>query len=177
LAASGHELAPGARVIGAEAKVLLSDVSVENVELKRRPRDAALLELPGHGEEPLDERGEILARNGSTPGVGSGSPVAKDPTSSYETLLALRPEVRYRFETLLLEELIGQVELRLHVGLFGTWAEVARVSGGAEEEADRLGEDRLSRAGLAGDRVQPRAEREVGLADEDEVLDAKTAQH
>ena len=47
----------------------------------------------------------------------------------------------------------------------------------AEQQADRLREDRLARAGLAGDRVQPGRELELGLADEDEVLDAQSAQH
>ena len=41
----------------------------------------------------------------------------------------------------------------------------------AEQEPDRLREDRLPGAGLAGERDEPRAELEVRLADEDEVLD------
>ena len=75
----GRELSPGARVVGAQTKVLLADERVENVELERRPREAALLELARHGEQPLDERGEILARDGAAPGVGSGAPVARRP--------------------------------------------------------------------------------------------------
>ena len=47
----------------------------------------------------------------------------------------------------------------------------------AEQQPDRLREDRLPRAGLAGDRVQPGRELELGLADEDEVLDAQATQH
>ena len=105
-AACGHKVAPGASVIAAAAKVLLADVSVENVELKRRPRDSALLELAGHGEQPLDKRGEILARDGSTPGVGPGASVAEDAARGYETLFACGAEIRNRFETLFLEKLI-----------------------------------------------------------------------
>jgi hypothetical protein len=102
----GHELSPGATVVGAATKVLLADVSVENVELKRRPRDSALFELAGHGEQPLDKRGEILAGDGSTPGVGSGASVGEDATGGYQTLLAFGAEIRNRFETLFLEKLV-----------------------------------------------------------------------
>src|SRR5207302_9633091 len=35
----------------------------------------------------------------------------------------------------------------------------------------------LARAGLAGDRVQPGHELELGVADQDQILDAQTAQH
>jgi len=104
----GHELSPAATVIGALTKVLLADVSVENVELKRRPRDPALLELPGHGEQALDERGEIFARDRSAPGVGPGAPIAEDSAGSNETLLARGAEIRNRFETLFLGSSSGR---------------------------------------------------------------------
>ncbi len=43
----------------------------------------------------------------------------------------------------------------------------------AEQQPDCLREDRLPRTGLTGDRIQPRRQVELGLADEDEVLDAQ----
>src|SRR6185437_9591579 len=42
---------------------------------------------------------------------------------------------------------------------------------------DCLGENRLPRAGLPGDGVEPRGEGKLGLVDEDEVLDAEAAEH
>src|SRR5581483_1510545 len=51
------------------------------------------------------------------------------------------------------------------------------VAAGAEQQADRLREDRLAGARLAGDRVQARGEAQLRVADEDEILDAEAAQH
>ena len=71
----------------------------------------------------------------------------------------------------------GRSKLRLDVRLGRARPEVAGIPGRAEQEPDRLGEDRLARPGLPGDRVQARPEAQVGLADEDEVLDAQAAEH
>ena len=74
-------------------------------------------------------------------------------------------------ELLVLEEPLRQVELRLDVGLPGGGADRPGVTLGAEQEPDRLGEDRLSRTRLAGDRRQALGRRELSLPHEDEVLD------
>jgi hypothetical protein len=76
-------------------------------------------------------------------------------------------------ELLLVEEAVGHVELGLDVRLVPVRAHRRRIRTGAEEQPDRLSEDRLARTRLARDGVQPRREREVRLADEDEVLDAE----
>ena len=47
----------------------------------------------------------------------------------------------------------------------------------AEEQPETGHHHRLAGAGLAGDGVQPRREVELGLPDEDEVLDAQPSQH
>ena len=88
-----------------------------------------------------------------------------------------RAELGDRLELGIVEDPLREVELGLDVGLLGAGAQVPRVAGGPEEEPDGLSEDRLARAGLAGDRVEPGSEGEVGLADEDEALDAQTAEH
>ena len=56
-------------------------------------------------------------------------------------------------------------------------ADVRVVALRAEQQAERLGEDRLARARLPRDRVQPGREVELGLVDEDEVLDAEPPEH
>ena len=76
-----------------------------------------------------------------------------------------------RGQLLVLEEALGQVELRFDVGLAGGRADRPRVALRAEQEPDRLREDRLPRTGLAGDRRQSLGRRELSLPHEDEVLD------
>ncbi len=63
----GAELPPGALELAAPAELLLADESVEDVELVGRAREPPLLELPGHGEKPLDERRPRLARTALRP--------------------------------------------------------------------------------------------------------------
>ena len=76
-----------------------------------------------------------------------------------------------------LVELLRQPELGLDVGLLAGRADERLVALRAEQETDRLREDRLARTGLAGDRVQPGRELELGLPDEHEVLDSESTKH
>ena len=57
------------------------------------------------------------------------------------------------------------------------WTDERRVATAPEQEADRLGEDRLAGARLARDRVEARRELELGAPDQHEVLDHEAAQH
>ena len=175
--AGGRELPPGACVVGTQTELLLADERVEDVELERRPREAPLLELARHREQPLHERRKVLPRDCAAPGVGSGAAVGEDPPRRDEPGLFLRPELGEGGELLVLEDPVREIEVRLDVRLARARPEVAGVPGRAEEEPDRLGEDRLAGPGLPGDRVQARPEAQVGLADEDEVLDAQAAEH
>ena len=166
-------LPPGHACFAAQVPLLVADEGVQRVQLVGRPRQPALFELPRHRQQTLACGGQILASGASPPGVRARASVGEHPPGQHQTVLTLGPQVGQRFEALLLEQAGGDVELRLDVGLFGSGAEVGRVPLGSEEEADRLREDRLARAGLAGDRVQPGRGREIGLADQHEVLDAQ----
>ena len=100
-------------------------------------------------------------------------PSREDAARDDERLLVLGPELaRAR------SELVRKVELRLDVRLGAAAGPTnAVVALRAEEQPDRLREDRLPRARLARDRVQPGRELELGLPDEHEVLDAESAEH
>ena len=125
---------------------------VEHRELVARPREPPLLELAAHREQALDRGGDVLARGAAPPRVGARAPVGEDPPRDDERLLALGPQLRERAERVV----VGQVELRLDVRLAAGRADRRRVAARAEQQADRVREDRLARAGLAGDRVQAR---------------------
>ena len=165
------ELAPREPRLTAAAKLLLAAVRVEHVELIRGPGKSALLELAGHRDQPLGGGREVLARDGTAPRVRARAPVGEDPPRKHEAGLVLRRELGESGELLVLEEALRQVELRFDVGLAGGGADRPRVTLRAEQEPDRLGEDRLPRTGLAGDRRQSLGRRELSLPHEDEVLD------
>ena len=165
--AGGREPAPG----GARLRPVGAGEGVEHGELERRAREPPLLELPGHGDQPLGRCGHVLAGHAASPGVGTRAPVREDAAGEHERLLALGLELgelaqRPRRPS-------GQVELRLDVGLRPGRPDHRRIGARAEQHAERLRQDRLAGARLPRDRVQPRAELELGLADEHEVLDAQ----
>jgi hypothetical protein len=168
---------PGSGELGSPAKLFGAHECVEQVELESRPREAPLLELAGHGEEPVDERCDLLPRDAAPPGVRPGPPVNEDPARDRERLLVPRTKLRERGERLVVEHALGQVQLRLDVCLRPGRAHVARVAPRPEQEADRLREDRLPRARLARDRVQAGGKGQIRLTDEDEVLDAQVPDH
>ena len=176
-AAGDRELPPGDAELRAALRLLLAGERVEQAELVRGPRQPTLLELARHGDQALGGRGEIVAGRRAAPRVGAGAAVGKDAAREHEPFLVLGPQLGERLELLVLEERRGRLQLGLDVGLDGVGADERGVPSRTEEEADRLREDRLPRAGLAGDRVQARREVELGLADEDEILDPEPAQH
>ncbi len=151
--------------------MLLAAEAVEHLELVRGPREPPLLELARHREHALDGRRDVLPGRRAAPGVGAGAAVAEDAARDEQRVLVLRAQ------PVQLVELLRQVELRLDVGLLPGRADERVVALRAEEQPDRLGEDRLARTGLARDRVQPGRQLELGLPDEHEILDSQAAQH
>jgi hypothetical protein len=66
----------------------------------------------------------------------------------------MRPELREHRELVVVEEAVRRIELGLDVRVDAVRPDERRVPARAEQEADRLGEDRLAGAGLAGDRAR-----------------------
>ena len=71
----------------------------------------------------------------------------------------------------------GLRERRGDRGLRGTLADQRAVGAAAEREADRIEQDRLAGAGLAGQHAEPAGELEVEPLDQDEVADREAGQH
>src|SRR6185436_1559917 len=74
----GLERAPRASRLAAPTLLLVADERVEHVELVRRPREAALLELARHRDQPLRRSSDVLACRAPAPGVGAGAAVGED---------------------------------------------------------------------------------------------------
>ena len=136
-----------------------------------RSCQAPLLELARHRDDPLDRRRNVLACRSAAPGIRPRPSVGEDAPRDEQRVLVLGAQLGQ------LVELVRQVDVGFDVGLGSGGADEGVVALRAEEEADRLGEDRLARAGLPGDRVQSRREVELGLPDEHEILDSQPSQH
>ncbi len=170
-AAGGLELAPRRPRCRPARELLLPAETVEHLELVGRTREPPLLELTRHRDQALDGGGDVLARGRTSPGIRTRTPVAEHSTGDDERTLVLGPQLCE------LLEIVGEVELRLDICLLGGRTDVRVVALRPEQEPERLSEDRLPGARLPRDRIQPGCQLELGLANEDEVLDAEPPEH
>ena len=168
---SGVELAPCRSRGCAAGELLLAAETVEHLELVGRTREPALLELARHRDHALGGGRDVLSRGRAPPGVRARATVAEDPAGDDERILVLGPQLPE------FVEVVGEIELRLDVRLLPGCPDVRVVALRAEQQAERLGEDRLARARLPRDRVQSGSKLELGLLDKDEVLDAEPPKH
>ena len=171
------QLAPGGAHRPTPAELLFPDERVQDLQLVPRAREPALLELAGHADEELGSGGQVLSRRRAAPRVRARPSVGEDPAGEHEARLVLGPQLAERFQSLLVEEPIGDVELGLDVRLLAGRPDRVGIALGAEEKPDRLRQNRLPCPRLPGDRVQALGELEVGFLDEDQVLDSESAEH
>ena len=136
-----------------------------------------MFELARHRDQAFAGGRKILACRAAPPCVGARASVREDAAGDDEPVLVLGTEAGDRRELVLFEQARREVELGLDVSLGPSRPDVAGVTLGAEQQADRLRENRLARPGLARDRVEPGGKGQLGLLDQDEVLDAQATEH
>ena len=122
-----QQLAPGGACVGPEGVVLRE--RVEHVELECRPRQATLLELPGHRDQALRGGGDVLARSGAAPRVRARPAVLEDPPCEQDVRLVFRAELLDH----LTQGLAPALELRLHERLCSRRPDHRRVAAAAEQ--------------------------------------------
>ena len=94
----GLQVAPRRPRRCAAGELLLAAEAVEHLELVRRPREPALLELARHRDHALDGGGDVLPRSGTSPGVRARPAVGEDAARDDERVLVLRPQLRELLE-------------------------------------------------------------------------------
>jgi hypothetical protein len=174
--ARGGQLAPGGAERGAALLLLVAGEGVEHVELVGGPRETALLELARHRDQSFCRGGDVLAGGAAAPDIGARAAVREDAAREDEAVLVLWPQLGDRRQVVV-EERGRRVELGLHVGVVAVRPDERGFAARAQQQPDRLGEDRLARARLARDGVETRPEGELRPPDEDEVLDAEAPEH
>ena len=173
----GDERAPRVPRLGSPGELVVSGERVEQVELVRRPSQPPLRELAGQREQPLRTGDHVLARDAPPPRVRARAAVGCHASRDDQTRLVVGPEVAKRLQAFLVEEPVRDVELRLDVRLVAGGADRRGLAFCTQEQADRLGEDRLPRACLAGQRHEARTQLELRFADQHEIVDPQSAQH
>ncbi len=168
------ERAPGVGHAGAELGAARAPGGVEQVELHRGPGEPPGLVLGHDLDQSAAGRLEVGPGAASPPHERARTPVGDDPPGQHELVGVVGAQVGQDGGQ---RPGLDALERGLDVGLAPGRADQRGIGLAAEQQADRLGQDRLAGARLAGDHRQPRRELELGAADENEVVDAKKGQH
>ena len=135
------------------------------------PHEPARLVLRDHLDQRLADALEVVARAAAPVEQRARAALAPHAAGHDDALGALGRE---------LAQLLGQLgvrERRLDVGLGGGRADERGVGAAAEQQSDRLGQDRLAGARLAREHVQAGMQREPCGAHEHEILDDELLEH
>ena len=103
----GAKLAPRRGGLPPALELLGPAERVQEIELEGGAGEPALLELPGHCEQALGRRRDVLSRDRATPGIRARAAVAEDAPGEYEAWLALGSQLRKRRDVVLVEEPSG----------------------------------------------------------------------
>ena len=151
--------------------------AVEGLELGGTESEPTMLVLAVEREQASAERLQVGGRCRPSADEGAGPPRGAHPPAQDHLVGALGDPLGDLGKLGFVEEAVGQREHPLHPGLLGAGADDLRSRPAAQQEVERVGEHRLARPGLAGDRVQAGVEPELGPLDQEQVLDSKLEQH
>ena len=145
--------------------VVSAGKAIEDVELGRGEHQLSMLVLAVEGEQARADRPQVAGGGGAALDEGAGPTRCRDPAPEHDLLGLLREPFAKLGELRLAQQAGRQGEHPLDVGLLGTRANDLRARLAPHQEVERVGEDRLARAGLAGDRVQPAREAKLRALD------------
>ena len=168
LAPARMSLAHGAQ------RLVEAPVGIEQTALDRRIEQRLLLVLT----VDLDQKPGQLAQQSGADGLivdeRARAPVGADQPPEHQRVLdgeAVGIEARRHVP------IGGQGEYRGHRALRRAAADQRALGAAAERQAQSIQEDRLARAGLAGQHAQAALELEIEALDQDDVTDRETDQH
>ena len=149
-------------------------MAVEEGALRARVEQRLMLVLAVDVDEQTAEKLEVLQRRGLAVDERARAAVGADHAAQR----ALRPLVEAALPKPV-DRRVPRWAVELHADLraLGARAHGARVGAIAEREAERVHEDRLAGAGLAGHHAEAARELELDLVDDRVVPDLDQAQH
>ena len=158
--------------------MLIAGEAVERLELGAGEGQLAVLVLAVEGEQPGAERLQVGAPRRERPATNAlVRPLAETRRPSDELRAPLGEPLRDLRQLRVVEQALGKLEDPLDVGLVRAGPDDLRPRLPAHQQVEGVREDRLARAGLAGDRVQARAEAQLGALDQQQVLDSELEEH
>jgi len=165
-----------------ESQTLLVEVigageRIQDLELGGSEHQPAVLVLAVEREQPRAERLEVCGVRRTALDEGAGPTAGANAASNDDLLRSIRQPLRELAQLGVVEHPRRNRERALDVCLRGARPDDLRPRPPAQQEVQRVGEDRLPRARLAGDRIEARLEAELGPLDQQQVLDSQLVQH
>ncbi len=153
---------------------------VEHGQLARRAHQAPVLVLGREAHQGPRQRGHRLARGRLPVDQRPGAPLGGDAARDDDLALVVDQVAQGERRIVRLQgvpEAVGDPERGLHQGVLGARPHGRGVGGRAGQQAERLCQHRLARAGLARDGGQAAGGRQLRPFDDDEVADLERADH
>ncbi len=148
--------------------------AVDGGALVAAPRQRLEFELPVHVDEQFAERAQRLHRDDLAVEVGATAAVRADDAAQLAFAFVLDRLLREPRER---GAIARHGKGRAHFGAFGAVTHGPAVRAPAHGEQQRIDEDRLARAGLAGERGEAAGELQFDGLDDREVADLQVGQH
>jgi hypothetical protein len=169
--------------LACEGRTLRQQVgeAVEQMHVGARLKQAQVLSLPVNIHQRAGDCGEHLQAHAAPVDAADVAPVHPHLAAQHDPVGRVRV-----VKPLLLEQMahlagafgVGrQGEGRLDFGQFGAGAHPFARGAIAQQQTHGVDDDRLARAGLAGENVQPRAKTQLELVDNGKVADAQFGKH
>ncbi len=156
------------------AQRLVLGEGIQDRQLALRIGQRLLVVLRGDVDEAGDRRGQVRGRGKPAAEVRAAAPPARDHPPHHQPLLDLAP---VRHQPRARRRARGELEDRLHPRLVAAAADHVRPGAPPAQQPQRVDEDALAGAGLAGDGGEAWPERQLELVDQREARDAKEGQH
>ena len=160
--------------------------AVEELELRCRLQERQVLGLPVNVQQKATQRRYRVQRDGPTIHPPDAPPAGADVPRKDEVQRAgIRrlpivvgiEQPSFRQERVQGRRWLGEGEHRLDVRVRGPGADIIRSSATAEHAADRVNNDGLPGAGLAGQDVEAGTEPDMHVGQQCKVLDGQLVQH
>jgi len=146
--------------------------AVQQRQLPFRHKEALLLVLAVDLGQPLPERGEAAHRHAAVVDAHRGASIGADLAAHDRLALAGSQHVGQR----IVGERRDRVEHRLDPGGIGPGPHLVGGGTGAQRQGQRVHDQRLARAGLAGQHGEAGRDRQPDTLDDRQVLDGELGQ-
>src|SRR5687768_7721260 len=167
----------GLRQSRAGVQVLAPAESVEQVQLRGGQREPPVLVLPEEGHQPPAERGEVGRRRRAPLHEGPRAALSAHPACEDKLVQILSHALAQVRQLRLLQQPRRQLEYALHVRLRRARPHDSRPWLPAQQQIERMRQDRLASPRLARDGRQAVSRPQLGTLDQEQVLYAQLEQH